>query len=82
MYLFERKIFNEKYNEEFKEKYLKRKFFKNNEHIYSIEKNFPRIRETDLVDLKRTGILKLNYEISLAACEVYKINKDNFNKLL
>lgn len=82
LYLFERKIFSEKYNEEFREKYLKRKFFKNNEHIYLIEKNFPRIREKDIVDLQRTGILKVNYEISLAACEIYKVNKDNFNKLL
>ena len=82
LYLFERKIFSEKYNEEFREKYLKRKFFKNNEHIYLIEKDFPRIREKDLVDLQRMGILKVNYEISLAACEIYKINKDNFNKLL
>ena len=47
-----------------------------------IEKDFPRIREKDLVDLQRMGILKVNYEISLAACEIYKINKDNFNKLL
>jgi hypothetical protein len=72
----------EKYNDEFREKYLKRKFFKNNEYIYLIEKDFPRIREKDLVSLKRTGILKISYEISLAACEIYKIKSENFYKLL
>ena len=73
-FLFERKLFNEKYNEKFKEKYLKRKFFKNNEHIYLIEKDFPRIREKDLIEIKRLGIIKANYEISLIGCEKYKID--------
>lgn len=82
LYLFERKIFSEKYNDEFREKYLKRKFFKNNEYIYLIEKDFPRIREKDLVTLKRAGILKISYEISLAACENYKIKSENFYRLL
>ena len=82
LFLFERKIFNEKYNEKFKDKYLKRKFFKNHEYVFVIEKNFPRIREKDLTELKRIGILKASYEISLAACETYKIDMDKFIKSL
>ena len=81
-FLFERKIFNEKYNDKFKDKYLKRKFFKNNEFIYKIEKNFPRIREQDLVALGRIGISKASYEVDLMACEQYKINLESFTKLL
>jgi hypothetical protein len=82
LFLFERKIFNEKYNEKFKDKYLKRKFFKNHEYVFAIEKNFPRIREKDLTELKRIGILKASYEINLTACETYKIGMDKFIKSL
>mgnify|MGYP002630695010 CR=1 FL=1 len=82
LFLFEKKIFNEKYNEKFKDKYLKRKFFKNHEYVFMIEKDFPRIREKDLAELKRIGILKVSYEISLAACETYKISMDKFIKSL
>ena len=74
--------FNEKYNEKFKDKYLKRKFFKNHEYVFMIEKDFPRIREKDLAELKRIGILKGSYEISLATCETYKISMDKFIKSL
>jgi len=77
-YLFESKLIKEKYFEQFKDKYKNRKFFKNNEQFYLIEKNFPRLRETDLKIIKREGIISASYEININACIDYKINIDDF----
>jgi hypothetical protein len=82
LYLFERKLFKEKYNDIFRDKYIKKTFFKNNEHVFEIKDDFPRLRETDLIKIDRKGIISAKYDINLQACEHYKITMDKFIKSL
>lgn len=78
LYLFERKLFKEKYNDIFKNKYLKKTFFKNKEHIFEIKDDFPRLREIDLVKIDRNGIIKVKYDINIQTCENYRIKAEDF----
>ena len=78
LYLFERKLFKEKYDDRFRDKYIKKQFFKNQEHIFKIENNFPRLTETDLTKINRLGIIKAKYDINFHACEEYRVKTENF----
>lgn len=78
LYLFERKLFKEKYNDFFRDKYLKKTFFKNKEHIFEIRDDFPRLREIDLIKIDRNGIIKAKYDINIQTCENYRTKSEDF----
>lgn len=78
IYLFEKKLFKEKYNDLFREKYLKKQFFKNKEHVFQIRDEFPRLREEDLNKLNRPGIVTARYDINVQSCEPYRVKAEDF----
>ena len=81
-YMFENKLIEEKYYDIFEDKYKNRMFFKNNEYVFKIMDDFPRLRNCDLQELNREGIINGKYEINFSSCEAYKISMDKFIKSL
>ena len=80
--MFENKLIEEKYYDIFEDKYKNRMFFKNNEYVFKIMDDFPRLRNCDLQKLNREGIINGKYEINFSSCEAYKISMDKFIKSL